>query len=49
MGLNKKALADAMRRLFSSKKIHIEQYGRPSRPASKLALGSALEQMEAVE
>lgn len=48
-GLNKKALADAMRRLFASKKIHIEQYGRPSRPASKLALGSALEQMEAVE
>jgi RecA-family ATPase len=46
-GLNKKALADAMRRLFASKKIHIEQYGRPSRPASKLALGPPREQMEA--
>ena len=34
-GLNKKALADAMRRLFASKKIHIEQYGRPSRPRFK--------------
>ena len=40
-GLNKKVLADAMRRLFASKKIHIEQYGRPSRPGSKLVLGAA--------
>ena len=48
-GLNKKALADAMRRLFASKKIHIEQYGRPSRPASKLALGPRTEAMEAPE
>ena len=45
-GLNKKALADAMRRLFASKKIHIEQYGRPSRPASKLALGAGAGAME---
>jgi RecA-family ATPase len=28
----------AMRRLFESGKIHVESYGRPSRPASKLAL-----------
>ena len=46
-GLSKVALADAMRRLFASKKIHIEQYGRPSRPASKLVLGAAPEQPEA--
>jgi RecA-family ATPase len=45
-GLNKEALADAMRRLFASKKIHIQQYGRPSRPASKLALGAPPEQSE---
>ena len=48
-GLNKKALTDAMRRLFASKKIHIEQYGRPSRPASRLALGPAPERMEIPE
>jgi RecA-family ATPase len=46
-GLNKKALADAMRRLFASKKIHIERYGRPSRPGSKLVLGAPSEQREA--
>jgi RecA-family ATPase len=45
-GLNKKALAEAMRRLFASRKIHIEQYGRPSRPGSKLVLGAAPEQCE---
>ena len=44
--LKKEALADAMRRLFASKKIHIEQYGRPSRPASKLALGAPSGQSE---
>jgi RecA-family ATPase len=48
-GLKKEVLADAMRRLFASKKIHIAQYGRPSRPASKLALGPPPEQMEASE
>ena len=46
-GLNKKVLADAMRRLFASKKIHIQQYGRPSRPGSKLVLGAPPELPEA--
>jgi RecA-family ATPase len=45
-GLKKDALAQAMRRLFASKKIHVEQYGRPSRPASKLTLGAPIEQPE---
>jgi RecA-family ATPase len=48
-GLSKLALGDAMRRLFASKKIHIEQYGRPSRPASKLALGAVLEPWETAQ
>jgi hypothetical protein len=45
-GLKKEALADAMRRLFARNKIHVEQYGRPSRPASKLAPGAPLERAE---
>jgi RecA-family ATPase len=45
-GLKKEALANAMRRQFASKKIHIEQYGRPFRPASKLAPGAAAERSE---
>jgi RecA-family ATPase len=44
--LKKDTLAQAMRRLFASKKIHVEQYGRPSRPASKLTLGAPIEQPE---
>ncbi|MEH2546653.1 RecA-family ATPase [Bradyrhizobium sp. AZCC 2262] len=31
-------LKDAMARLFSADKVHIENYGRPSRPASRLAV-----------
>jgi RecA-family ATPase len=37
--VSKAALADAMHRLFSANKIHVENYGRPSRPASKLVAG----------
>jgi len=32
-----KSLADSMRRLFEAGKIHVENYGRPSRPASRLS------------
>lgn len=31
-GLSKIVLADSMRRLFTAKKIRVENYGRPSRP-----------------
>ena len=31
----------AMRRLFAGNKLHVENYGRPSRPASRLATGKA--------
>jgi RecA-family ATPase len=37
-GMNKKALAGAMQRLFAANKIRICEYGRPSRPNSKLEL-----------
>jgi RecA-family ATPase len=37
IGTRKETFADAMRRLFHSRKIRIEQYGRPSRPYSRLA------------
>jgi RecA-family ATPase len=43
-GIRKEALADAMRRLFHSRKIRVEQYGRPSRPASKLVKATQSEQ-----
>jgi hypothetical protein len=33
------AFAYAMRQLFASNRIHVETYGRPSRPYTKLALG----------
>jgi RecA-family ATPase len=37
--LKNEALASAMRRLFVANKIHVEPYGRPSRPASRLIFG----------
>ncbi len=39
-GLRKGDLEGAMRRLFEKSKIHVESYGRPSRPATRLRLGS---------
>jgi len=38
-GMRKEDLAGAMRRLFETGKIHVENYGRPSRPASRLRRG----------
>lgn len=38
-GIRKDHLAAAMSRLFEAQKIHIEDYGRPSRPLSRLKLG----------
>jgi RecA-family ATPase len=38
-GCRRSDIADAMRRLFAAQKIHVEQYGRPSRPYARLALG----------
>jgi RecA-family ATPase len=38
--VTKAAFADAMQRLFAADKIHVETYGRPSRQASKLMIGS---------
>jgi RecA-family ATPase len=38
-GMRKLDLEDAMRRLFEAEKIHVEHYGRPSRPYSRLRLG----------
>ena len=35
-GIRKAALADAMNRLFSTNKIEVQTYGKPSRPASKI-------------
>jgi RecA-family ATPase len=39
LGLRSQALAEAMRRLFADNKIHVENYGRPSRPAAKIVAG----------
>jgi RecA-family ATPase len=39
-GIRKADLAAAMLRLFEANKIHVEHYGRPSRPVSRLRLGS---------
>jgi RecA-family ATPase len=36
--VSKQALTDAMRRLFVADKIRVEDYGRPSRPASRIAI-----------
>jgi RecA-family ATPase len=38
-GVRRDALAEAMRRLFAADKIHVANYGRPSRPYSKLVAG----------
>ena len=38
-GFRKPDMEGAMRRLFEAGKIHVEDYGRPSRPACRLALG----------
>jgi hypothetical protein len=35
----KEELAGAMRRLFEGGKIHVEEYGRPSRPYTRLRQG----------
>ena len=42
-GIRKEALAAAMNRLFSAEKVHVERYGRPSRPYSRLATGPSPE------
>jgi RecA-family ATPase len=39
--VGKAALAEAMRRLFTANRIHVEAFGRPSRPSYRLAEGSA--------
>jgi RecA-family ATPase len=39
-GLRKGDFADAMRRLFAAKKIHVESYGKPSRPYTRIRIGS---------
>jgi RecA-family ATPase len=38
-GMRKEDLAGAMRRLFEAGKIHVEHYGKPSRPASRIRPG----------
>lgn len=38
-GIRKEHLAAAMRRLFATERIHVEDYGRPSRPLTRLRLG----------
>jgi hypothetical protein len=38
-GCRKEDFAGAMRRLFEAGKLHVESYGRPSRPASRLREG----------
>ena len=40
--IRKADLEAAMRRLFASNKLYVENYGRPSRPYSRLALRSLL-------
>jgi RecA-family ATPase len=39
--IGKKALVDAMNRLFAANRIHVENYGRPSRPNKRLVTGAA--------
>ena len=39
--IRKSDLEAAMRRLFAANKIHVANYGRPSRQVSKLAAGAA--------
>ena len=38
-GMRKEDLAGAMRRLFERQEIHVESYGRPSRPYTRLRQG----------
>jgi hypothetical protein len=38
-GFRKQQLDDAMRRLFEANKIHVEEYGKPSRRSYRLRLG----------
>jgi RecA-family ATPase len=38
-GIRKEEFSKAMRELFAAEKIHVEEYGRPSRPMSRLAIG----------
>src|SRR5262249_48392519 len=38
-GMRKEDFASAMRRLSEAGKIHVENYGRPSRPASRIRQG----------
>jgi RecA-family ATPase len=38
-GFRKPDMEAAMRRLFAANKIHVEEYGRPSRPHTRLAFG----------
>lgn len=45
-GVRKADLEAAMRRLFAADKIHVENYGRPARPASRLAAGKAPQQSQ---
>jgi RecA-family ATPase len=40
--LRKSDLEEAMRRLFAKGKIHVETYGRPSRPYARLAVKEAI-------
>ena len=37
-GIRKSEFEEAMRRLFASKKIHVENYGRPSSPHYRFAI-----------
>ena len=37
--ISKEALANAMRRLFAANKLHMEQYGYPSRETYRIAAG----------
>jgi hypothetical protein len=46
VGLQNRALAEAMRRLFADNKIHVENYGRPSRPAAKIVEGPPPQPLE---
>ena len=39
-GFRKIDMESAMRRLFDAGKIHVESYGRPSRPATRLKAGN---------
>jgi RecA-family ATPase len=39
-GVGKKRFAAAMNRLFAAEKIHLETYGRPSQPCSKIVAGA---------